>query len=112
MVIRYKRMQGFDVWDRAGYDMHGLPIEHATEKELGISGTAAIKEFGVKKFLDECFLGREVHDESWFNFSGLGFRCFQVNYYPLKNKEIRNYFLTQWFTCFDVLHWWDCLLRC
>ncbi|MCA9478398.1 MAG: isoleucine--tRNA ligase [Nanoarchaeota archaeon] len=54
MVIRYKRMQGFEVWDRAGYDMHGLPIEHATEKELGISGTAAIKEFGVKKFLDAC----------------------------------------------------------
>ena len=25
--IRYKRMQGFDVTDRPGYDMHGLPIE-------------------------------------------------------------------------------------
>ena len=24
-VLRYKRMQGFDVWDRAGYDMHGMP---------------------------------------------------------------------------------------
>lgn len=54
MLIRYKRMQGFDVWDRAGYDMHGLPIEHATEKELGINGTVQIKEFGVKKFLEEC----------------------------------------------------------
>ncbi|MDO8661473.1 MAG: class I tRNA ligase family protein, partial [Candidatus Woesearchaeota archaeon] len=25
MVLRHKRMLGFDVWDRAGYDMHGLP---------------------------------------------------------------------------------------
>ena len=24
-VLRYKRMKGFDAWDRAGYDMHGLP---------------------------------------------------------------------------------------
>ncbi len=54
MVLRYKRMQGFDVWDRAGYDMHGLPTEHATEKELGIQGSEAIQEYGVKKFIDAC----------------------------------------------------------
>ena len=30
MVLRYKRMQGFDVWDSTGYDMHGLPTEHVT----------------------------------------------------------------------------------
>ena len=34
-ILRYKRMKGFDVWDRAGYDMHGLPTEHATQKKLG-----------------------------------------------------------------------------
>ena len=38
MYIRYKRMRGFNVWDRAGYDMHGLPTERATEKVLGIFG--------------------------------------------------------------------------
>ena len=26
MVLRYKRMQNFDVWDSAGYDMHGMPV--------------------------------------------------------------------------------------
>ena len=36
MVLRYKRMQGLDVWDRAGYDMHGMPTEQGTEKKLGI----------------------------------------------------------------------------
>jgi len=52
--LRYKRMQGFQVWDRAGYDMHGLPIEHATEKELKVHGKAAIEKFGVAKFIKAC----------------------------------------------------------
>ncbi|MFB6160325.1 MAG: class I tRNA ligase family protein, partial [Haloferacaceae archaeon] len=33
-VIRYKRMTGHDVYDRPGYDMHGLPIEVKVEEEL------------------------------------------------------------------------------
>ena len=28
MALRYQRMKGLDVFDRACYDMHGLPIEH------------------------------------------------------------------------------------
>ena len=36
LVMRYKRMRGFDVWDRAGYDMHGLPTENAVMKKLGL----------------------------------------------------------------------------
>jgi isoleucyl-tRNA synthetase len=54
LILRYKRMQGFNVWDRAGYDMHGLPVEHATEKKLGIKGNQAIVEFGVDKFVEAC----------------------------------------------------------
>jgi len=54
MFLRYKRMAGFNVWDRAGYDMHGLPIEHATENKLGIKGRAEIEKFGPDKFIEEC----------------------------------------------------------
>jgi isoleucyl-tRNA synthetase len=54
MVLRYKRMQGFDVWDRAGYDMHGLPTENATQKKLKLSTKEDIEAFGIKKFIDEC----------------------------------------------------------
>jgi isoleucyl-tRNA synthetase len=32
--LRYKRMNGINVWDRAGYDMHGLPTAHAVMKKL------------------------------------------------------------------------------
>lgn len=57
LIMRYKRMQGFDVWDRAGYDMHGMPTEQATEKELGIKNKDEILKMGVEAFTKAC---REV----------------------------------------------------
>ncbi|RLE43983.1 isoleucine--tRNA ligase, partial [Candidatus Woesearchaeota archaeon] len=54
MLLRYKRMRGFDVWDRAGYDMHGLPVEHAVEEKLGIKHKDEIPKFGVARFIEEC----------------------------------------------------------
>jgi|TARA_B100000315_G_scaffold10804_1_gene10454 isoleucyl-tRNA synthetase len=53
-VLRYKRMQGFDVWDRAGYDMHGLPTEQAVEKKLKLKNKDEIPNFGVANFVNEC----------------------------------------------------------
>src|SRR3989344_5776792 len=53
-VLRYKRMKGFDVWDRAGYDMHGLPTEKAVEKKLGMKSKDDIPNFGVANFVKEC----------------------------------------------------------
>ncbi len=54
MVLRYRRMIGDDVWDRAGYDMHGLPTENATMKKLGLKTNEDIFAFGLDKFIDEC----------------------------------------------------------
>ncbi len=54
MSIRYRRMQGYKVWDRAGYDTHGLPIERQVEKMLNLSTKAQIEKFGVGKFNTEC----------------------------------------------------------
>ncbi len=54
LVLRYKRMQGFNVWDRAGYDMHGLPTEKAVQKQLGLKYKEDIEKFGVAKFIKEC----------------------------------------------------------
>jgi len=53
-IQRYKRMKGLDVWDRAGYDMHGLPTEHATMKKLKIKNKDDIFKLGVDKFIEEC----------------------------------------------------------
>ncbi|WP_231186098.1 isoleucine--tRNA ligase [Haladaptatus sp. DYF46] len=52
--IRYKRMQGYDVTDRPGYDMHGLPIETKVEERLGFENKKDIEEFGMENFIEEC----------------------------------------------------------
>ena len=53
-ILRYKRMQGFDVWDRAGYDMHGMPTEQAVEKKLGIKHKDEIPAYGIANFVEAC----------------------------------------------------------
>jgi isoleucyl-tRNA synthetase len=52
--IRYLRMRGYDVTDRPGYDMHGLPIETKVEAELGFENKKDIEAFGVENFIEEC----------------------------------------------------------
>ena len=52
-ILRYKRMKGFDVWDRAGYDMHGLPAEQGVEKKLNLKKDD-IPKFGIANFVNEC----------------------------------------------------------
>ncbi len=54
MVLRYKRMSGFNVWDRAGYDMHGLPTENKVQASLNIKSKEGIEEYGVDKFVKQC----------------------------------------------------------
>jgi len=53
-ILRYKRMAGFDVWDKPGFDMHGLPIEVQVEKELGIKDKREIFTYGVASFIKKC----------------------------------------------------------
>src|SRR6266540_3172521 len=53
-VVRWRRMQGYNVRDQAGYDMHGLPIEVQVEKTLGITNKQEIEELGIAKFIDTC----------------------------------------------------------
>ena len=54
VVPRYQTMRGKRVDRRFGWDCHGLPAEMETEKELGVSGRAAITEYGIGEFNDRC----------------------------------------------------------
>ncbi|MEN9579693.1 MAG: hypothetical protein RJA70_2702, partial [Pseudomonadota bacterium] len=54
VVPRYQTMRGKKVDRRFGWDCHGLPAEMEAEKQLGISGRAAIESFGIAKFNDHC----------------------------------------------------------
>jgi len=51
---RFKTMQGFHVKRKAGWDCHGLPVEVAVEKELGLSGKKDIEAYGVAEFNERC----------------------------------------------------------
>ena len=54
VVPRYQTMRGHRVSRRFGWDCHGLPAEMETERELGVSGRAAITEYGIERFNAEC----------------------------------------------------------
>jgi isoleucyl-tRNA synthetase len=54
IAMRSQRLQGKDVFDRAGYDTHGVPIEFKVEKEIGSKTKQDIEKFGVKNFIEKC----------------------------------------------------------
>ncbi|MFY1644704.1 class I tRNA ligase family protein, partial [Methanoculleus bourgensis] len=53
-ILRYHRMRGADVIERAGYDMHGLPIEVKVEHQLGFASKKDIEEYGIARFIEQC----------------------------------------------------------
>jgi len=63
IAMRYWRLKGYNVWDRAGYDMHGLPTENAVQKKLGLKTKDEIKKLGVNKFVKECLNFAVTHAE-------------------------------------------------
>jgi isoleucyl-tRNA synthetase len=54
LMCRFKTMTGHRVLRKAGWDTHGLPVERAVEKGLGIQGAQAIQEYGLAPFNDKC----------------------------------------------------------
>lgn len=52
---RYKTMRGFHCDRKAGWDAHGLPVEHEVEKTLGIYDKRRIeREIGIAEFVARC----------------------------------------------------------
>lgn len=51
---RYKTMRGYHVDRKGGWDCHGLPVELAVEKELGLNGKPDIESYGVEAFNARC----------------------------------------------------------
>lgn len=51
---RYKTMRGYYCLRKAGWDTHGLPVEIAVEKELGITHKHEIEEYGIAEFNKKC----------------------------------------------------------
>lgn len=54
IFCRYKTLKGFQVKRKGGWDTHGLPIELAVEKTLGITKEDIGKKISVKDYNDAC----------------------------------------------------------
>jgi isoleucyl-tRNA synthetase len=54
IFCRYKTLKGYRVKRKGGWDTHGLPIELAVEKALGITKEDIGKKISVKEYNDAC----------------------------------------------------------
>lgn len=90
IALRYKRMRGFDVWDRAGYDMHGMPTELAVQRELKLRSKDEIEKYGIEKFVTKCmeFSVKNMHLMN-SDFKRLGvWMDFENAYQPVSKEYI------------------------
>ena len=65
VVPRYQTLRGRRVERRFGWDCHGLPAEMEAEKELGVSGRAAIQAFGIGRFNAHCRSSVYRYTDQW-----------------------------------------------
>jgi len=65
VVLRYKTMRGYHVPRRSGWDTHGLPVELAAEKALGMKSKKDIERYGVAAFNRKCQELVWEHEAEW-----------------------------------------------
>jgi len=95
-ILRYHRMHGLHVIDRAGYDMHGLPIEVRVENELGFKSKKDIETYGIGRFVEKCRDFAITHKEIMSRqFSDLGVWLDFENPYQTISDD---YIEAAWFT--------------
>ena len=69
MIPRYHTMKGEYVPRKAGWDTHGLPVELAVEKELGLNGKEQIEAYGMEPFIQSCKESVWQYKGMWEDFS-------------------------------------------
>jgi len=65
IFCRYKTLKGFYVKRKAGWDTHGLPIEIATEKTLGITKEDIGKSISVEDYNKACRKEVMKYKDKW-----------------------------------------------
>lgn len=68
-IPRYKTMQGYHVRRKGGWDTHGLPVELAVEKELGLKSKKEIETYGVAAFNAKCKESVWKYVKEWEEFT-------------------------------------------
>ncbi|HEX6998948.1 MAG TPA: isoleucine--tRNA ligase [Gammaproteobacteria bacterium] len=90
---RYKTMRGFHCPRKAGWDTHGLPVEHEIEKELGIFDKKRIEqEVGIARFTELCRASVMRYVGDWEAMTErMGFWVdFEEAYFTLDNRYIES----------------------
>jgi isoleucyl-tRNA synthetase len=67
IFCRYKTLKGYQVKRKGGWDTHGLPIELAVEKALGITKDDIGKKITVKEYNDACRKEVMRYTDVWNN---------------------------------------------
>ncbi len=62
---RFQTMRGYRVERKGGWDCHGLPVEIAVERELGIKSKAEVEEYGIGEFNARCRESVFTYLEEW-----------------------------------------------
>src|SRR5438067_10352063 len=62
---RYRTMRGFYVERKGGWDCHGLPVEIAVERQLGIASKDEIEAYGIAEFNQRCRESVFEYLEDW-----------------------------------------------
>jgi isoleucyl-tRNA synthetase len=65
IFCRYKTMKGYHVARKAGWDTHGLPIEMAVEKTLGITKDDIGKKISVAEYNNHCRMEVMKYKNLW-----------------------------------------------
>ena len=65
LFCRYKTLKGFKVNRKAGWDTHGLPVELAVEKELGITKEDIGKIISIEQYNKACRENVMKYKGSW-----------------------------------------------
>ena len=94
IICRYHVMKGEDVFRKAGWDTHGLPVELEVEKVLGLDDKPQIEEYGVEPFIKKCKESVWKYLSEWTDMSDrLGFWADMENPYITYHN---NYIESEW----------------
>ncbi len=103
VFCRFQTMRGHLVDRRAGWDCHGLPVELAVEKELGITQKREIEaDYGIEEFVRLCRESVVRYVDDWQRLtSRLGFWVDMERAYWTMSKD---YIETVWWLLKQI---WD-----
>lgn len=93
-ILRHRRMNGYEICNKIGFDCHGLPIEACAnkliERRTGIklSTREDVQKYGVDNFNDECSRIVDEYSRAW--------TCDKDNLYELMGRvfNMNNHYKT------------------